>query len=146
MQQVSDYEINARVRSVLARHWVDTAKLRFGSFRGTVRLTGELHRLGGDTHTTAQLASKLDCIEHEIQRLRGVKRVYIQLEKWAKNGTGDWEATERRAAARSSAVPDAGASVTSSESHVYELTARDARKVPVEDHEEEERIVTKDRR
>ena len=39
----SDFRVNSMVRSILSRHWIDLRALKFGSFRGTVRLVGELH-------------------------------------------------------------------------------------------------------
>ena len=120
--QVSDYEINAKVRSVLARHWVDTVQLRFGSFRGTVRLTGELHRLGGQAQTEDQLTSNLSDIEQEIRRIRGVRNVYIHLDNCTRNTeSGAWEI--RTGSTRGGSGSEAAdASVQGSEGKVYELT------------------------
>ena len=38
----SRYRAQAAIRRVLARHWIDLDRIRFGEFRGVVRLTGEL--------------------------------------------------------------------------------------------------------
>ena len=58
----SDFQINSRVRSLLARHWIDLKRVQVGSFRGTVRLAGELCRLGGESagRHEPQLVETLD--------------------------------------------------------------------------------------
>ena len=86
---VSDFRINSKVRAVLAKHWIDLQSIRFGSFRGVVRLMGELRRLGGGS-SSARDEFQLDVLEGEIKRIRGVKRVYFDLVNWERSATGQW--------------------------------------------------------
>jgi hypothetical protein len=86
---VSDFQINARVRSVLAKHWIDTQRVKFGSFKGTVRFSGQIHPLG-DRSATHLDGSKLEIIESELKRIRGVLRVFFDLANWRKSETGKW--------------------------------------------------------
>jgi hypothetical protein len=86
---ISDFQINSKVRSVLAKHWIDIQKLRFGSFRGTVRLSGELY-LAGDRSASFLDAAKITLVENQVRRIRGVARVYFDLKNWRKNESGNW--------------------------------------------------------
>ena len=95
--QVSDIKINSWVRGVLAKHWIDFQGLQFGSYQGTVRLSGELRYLGMRESFSTE-ALKLGLIENEIRGLSGVKRVHVDLANWRKNSRGEWE---QRAVARS---------------------------------------------
>jgi hypothetical protein len=72
--QISDYQINASVRSILARHCVDLQRLTFGSFRGTVRLNGEFCSLLSGRPLDL---GDIEAIQSDIKSLSGVKRVYI---------------------------------------------------------------------
>ncbi len=86
----TDIKINSQVRSVLARHWIDLQNLNFGSFQGTVRITGELRYLGmRDCLSTDSM--KLEIIEYEVRHVPGVKKVYLDLSNWRKNHKGAWE-------------------------------------------------------
>jgi hypothetical protein len=90
--EVSDYRINAAIRSILVKHWVDHQRLTFGSFRGTVRIRGELCYLG--TAPPANL-SQVEVIEGEIRAVHGVKRVHFELSNWVKNHLGKWSCIEK---------------------------------------------------
>jgi hypothetical protein len=91
---VSDFKINTKVRAVLVKHWIDTQALKFGSFRGTVRLTGELFVLG-DRISKNFDGAKLEAIESEVRRIPGVSRVYLDLGNWKKNEIGKWSPAEK---------------------------------------------------
>jgi hypothetical protein len=85
---VSDFQINARVRSVLARHWIDTQRMRIGSFRGTVRLSGEL-RLICERRTGRKFdGMQLELVVNEIRAICGVSRVHFDLSNWMKSESG----------------------------------------------------------
>jgi hypothetical protein len=90
---VSDFRINSGVRSVIARNWIDLQKLKFGSFRGTVRITGNLSYLGARTGAACD-SGKLEALEAEIRRVPGVGRVYLDLTNWRRSPTGQWECTD----------------------------------------------------
>lgn len=90
---VSDFQINARVRSVLARHWIDTQRVRIGSFRGTVRLSGELRLICERTGRNFD-GMQLELVVSEIRAIRGVARVHLDLANWTKNELGKMTAIE----------------------------------------------------
>lgn len=87
---MSDFRANSRIRSVLARHWVDLQKLRFGAFRGTVRLSGELCHLGSGRFGSSE-AVKLESLEQDMRRIPGVRHVYFDLVNWQRDSSGKWK-------------------------------------------------------
>ncbi len=82
----SDFRINSLVRSVFARHWIDLRRVRFASFRGSVRISGELCVLGSRPD-----AARVEILESEIRDLKGVKQVYFDLSDWRQGVSGNWE-------------------------------------------------------
>lgn len=72
---VPDIQIKTRVRSVLARHWIDLNRLTFDCCRGSVRFHGEIALVEG--HGGSSTASLLDTLEAEIKAVPGVKSVYF---------------------------------------------------------------------
>ena len=82
----SDFKINCKVRSVFARHWLDLQRVRFASFRGTVRVQGELVVLGGEGRLEP---TKIEVLETEIRRIGGVKRIVFDLANWRRAASGN---------------------------------------------------------
>jgi hypothetical protein len=89
---ISDFQINSRVRAILARSWIDLQKITFGSFRGTVRFSGELCLLGGRTNGCSK-KNQVESLEYEVRAIRGVQRIFFDLSNWQRNDTGDWCST-----------------------------------------------------
>jgi len=88
MIQASDTNIRAYVRSVLTHRRIELSCLDIGSYRGTVRLRGEMRRIGGSADITAEL---LETLENEIRQQRGVRRVHLHFSNWKKReATGEW--------------------------------------------------------
>ena len=95
---VTDIRINSMVRAVIARNWIDLQRLRYGSFRGTVRISGTLCYLGARASQNFD-PGKLEVLESEIRRIPGAKRIYFDLRNWRKNTQGQWECLDRGAQA-----------------------------------------------
>ena len=93
---ISDFKVNSLVRSVLARHWIDLQRVRYATFRGTVRIRGNLSRLGAGDRPQLTPAD-LEIFEHEIRRIRGANRVCFELRNWRKDATGRWQQNEGKA-------------------------------------------------
>ena len=93
----SDFRTNSAVRSVLARHWIDLQRIKFGCFRGTVRFGGTLAFLGARTASRID-SSKLETLEREVKRVQGVSRVYFDFKNWKKGPNGEWTCLERQTA------------------------------------------------
>ena len=85
----SDFRINSSVRSLLARRWVDLRKVQVSSFRGTVRLTGEINKLGCEGVAPSE-PQYMDQIELDIQALPEVERAYFEITNWRRNESGHW--------------------------------------------------------
>ncbi len=86
-----DLKINARVRAVLARHWVDLTRVTFAAVNGTVRLSGVLKRLSTEEESSYFSEEDVLIIEQELRSIPGVRRVYIDLENWKKDAsTSRW--------------------------------------------------------
>lgn len=103
----SDFQINSGVRSILAKHWIDLKKVQVGAFHGTVRLTGELSRLGGECGSGHE-ERLIDTLELEIRALRGVARVYFDVTNWKRGSSGEWICTDPGARGKGSASTGAG--------------------------------------
>ncbi len=86
----SDFRINGQLRQVLARHFVELAVVRFGSFRGTVRFNGRLAHMNGRPFAASDL-SLIEAIEQEARRIPGVRAVFFDLMNWKKDGDGRWK-------------------------------------------------------
>jgi hypothetical protein len=87
MDDLSDTQIRANLRSVLAEAGIDPNKTTFTCTSGTVRLLGDLldiHR--GEPVRSAQVSA----VESSIRRTKGVRRVHLHLEHWERSPSGEW--------------------------------------------------------
>jgi hypothetical protein len=81
-------QINSGVRSVLARHMVDPRGVEVGVSRSVVRLRGQIYHLGlGPYHPMSP--ETLQAMEGEILRIKGVTRVFFELDNWSRS-SGKW--------------------------------------------------------
>ena len=90
----SDFKINSKVRAVLARYWVDLARVGFSSVGGTVRLTGVLCRLSSESDLAPFTKQKMAQLEAELLSIREVKRIYFDLDNWCKDENQQWAPVE----------------------------------------------------
>jgi hypothetical protein len=100
----SDFRTTSLVRSTLARHWIDLKKVTVGCFRGTVRLTGELTHLAGESeghHHNLQPS----LLETEVRAVQGVERVYFDISNWDRNDSGEWSARGNAGARATTVAP-----------------------------------------
>ena len=107
---LSDTQIRASLRSVMAKHRLDLNKTSFSCTRGTVRILGELKHQGAYASTPVHQA-ELEALEYDVTHTRGVVRVYFDLSNWRRLESGEWQPTEesrspvlRRAEAQGSAL------------------------------------------
>lgn len=105
--RTDDFRINAKVRSVLVRHWIDTTKCNFGTIKGRVYIRGAIKRIFGQAsrnpegmdmdkeekdsveQTTSELAL-IQQLEEEIRRIPDVVAIHFDLERWKKE-KGAWK-------------------------------------------------------
>jgi hypothetical protein len=106
--RTEDFKINARVRSVLVRRYVDTSKCIFSTIKGRVYIRGQVRRLFGhvtdfhqdannpqsgektpDDYYRSELALLL-LLEQEILKIPGVSGVQFDLKDWEKD-KGSWK-------------------------------------------------------
>ena len=102
--RTDDFRINARVRSVLVRHWIDTTKCHFGTIKGKVFIRGKIRKIFGRSRANIEgekseeeekevdVISELELItrlEDEIRRISGVVSIQYDLENWRKE-KGQW--------------------------------------------------------
>ena len=86
--ETSQLQINSGVRSVLARHMVDPRGVEVGVSRSVVRLRGQIYHLGlGPYHPMSP--ETLQTMEGEILRIKGVTRVFFELDNWSRS-SGKW--------------------------------------------------------
>jgi len=109
---LTDTQIRANLRTVLTRHGIDPNKTSFVCARGIVRLLGDLEHQGKHSAKPVD-AGEVEAIEQELQRVRGVKRVHMDLRSWRRRDDG-WEHTGRtRSVTRGLAAPrSSGATAT----------------------------------
>jgi len=81
-------QINSGVRSVLARHLVDPRGVEVSASRGVVRLRGQIYRLGEGPYNPMS-PETLQVMEGEIVRIKGVSRVFFELDNWSRS-SGKW--------------------------------------------------------
>jgi hypothetical protein len=88
-----DFRINAAVRRVFIRHWLDLQLIDYRTTNCVVYITGKLRGKGARKGTKktdyAVNPAVVEAVEREIGRIRGVKRVHMKLEGWTRSG-GKW--------------------------------------------------------
>jgi hypothetical protein len=84
----------SKVRSLLSKRWIDTQRLRIHVARDSVRISGELVRLGMSSAGSGD-SIKIDILEREIKHIEGIRRVYLELSNWVREDSGKWVAVER---------------------------------------------------
>lgn len=87
--QYEDFRINAAVRTLLIRFWIDTSMLDHGTINGIVYLRGSLRRelIREDPHeigATESLRLLVQRLERHVRSIRGVRDVVCNLENIAK--------------------------------------------------------------
>ena len=90
MENLSDTQIRANLRSVLAHHKVDLNKTSFVCTRGVVRMVGELEKQ--QAFATQGLSSgDVESLEQDLSRVRGVIRVHMEFKNWLRETSGSWK-------------------------------------------------------
>jgi osmotically-inducible protein OsmY len=92
--EVEDFRINAQVRALLVRRWVDTSKVDQGTTNGVVYFRGTIRSYRAQNMYSKQEAHEAAAylvarIERDIRGIRGVKDVVMDLEDFKKVG-GRW--------------------------------------------------------
>ena len=91
---VEDYRINAFVRSVLVRRWIDTSRVDFGTSNGVVYLKGMFRQIyrrksSEEAEGVDDLLTVIHRLEKDIRSIQGVKDVVFRLSNFEKKG-GRW--------------------------------------------------------
>ena len=91
---IQDYRINALVRSVLVKRWIDTSRVDFGTSNGVVYVRGILRQTYGRRQLERideadELLGLIRRIERELRFIPGVKDVVFKLDNFEKKG-GRW--------------------------------------------------------
>ena len=103
-----DFRINALVRRILSRCWIDTESLRFGATGGAVYFHGAFRKLRApqaadddddagetrDTHDNENI-ELLDRIERELRTESTVTDVVFRLDNY-RRVNGRWAVAERK--------------------------------------------------
>jgi hypothetical protein len=91
---VEDYRINAFVRSVLVRRWIDTSRMDFGTSNGVVYLKGMFRQIyrrktSEEEECDDDLLMVVHRLEKDIRCIQGVRDVVFRLSNFEKKG-GKW--------------------------------------------------------
>lgn len=89
IQQVSDTDIRADVRSHMARHRIDIQRAQFRVANGMVRMSGALYHLGG--HVQSVALSVVESLERDVLSTPGVRHGFFEFENWRRVDGGNWE-------------------------------------------------------
>ncbi len=86
-----DYRLNAQVRALLVRRWIDLSKVEYGATNGVVYLRGSLRPYLADTVSDRQRSGEEEAVvagrlERVIRQLPGVRDVVMQLDRVVKVG------------------------------------------------------------
>ncbi|MCG6535806.1 MAG: hypothetical protein L7F78_14185 [Syntrophales bacterium LBB04] len=91
-EQVSRYEVNRNVRTIMTRHDADLTRIEYSFMGSTVYLSGDLVRLDGDFS-----AQEIEAIAREISALPHVRDMQCDLNSWMVGSSGDsWQVTRTR--------------------------------------------------
>jgi hypothetical protein len=84
-----DFALNAHVRQIFARHWLETQGMNLITANGILSITGRLVfrtvKQGKGTEITPDF---MGLLESELRGIRGIKRVRWQLDNWVKKEDG----------------------------------------------------------
>ena len=106
MENLSDTQIRANLRTVMNHHKVDLTKTSFVCTRGIVRMVGELARQ--QAYGTLPLhANDVELLERDLSCQRGVVRVHMEFKNWLRESSGEWKERDakRRAAEEEEDLP-----------------------------------------
>jgi hypothetical protein len=87
-----DFRINAVVRTILVRFWIDTSKLDHGAINGVIYLRGRLIKeivRENDQDSEESILFLARRLERELKNIRGVRDVVYNLENLIK-ARGRW--------------------------------------------------------
>ena len=94
MNPLSDLDINREIRRILVRHWVDLGRLSIRTTSSVSYVCGSLLRISGVSEPFSPPI--VTALFTEIQRIRGIRRVNIELDNWTETG-GGWRPVESAA-------------------------------------------------
>lgn len=92
---VKDFQINSRIRGVLAKHWIDTNLITVMTIRGVVFLQGRLRKITVGSRQDEIGEEMLATMEWEMRHIKGVKQIVYRLDDWRKDG-GKFTKTEAK--------------------------------------------------
>ncbi len=86
-----DYRLNAQVRALFVRRWIDLSKLQFGVTNGVVYIQGSLRphvreSLSDGQQDRVQDAVNAGRLERALRQIPGVRDVIFQLDNVVKVG------------------------------------------------------------
>ena len=87
-----DYRLNAQVRTVLVRRWIDLSKVEYGVTNGVVYVRGSLRSYmnsreqGDERLRREEEATVAGRLERILRQLPGVRDVVFQLDRVVKVG------------------------------------------------------------
>ncbi len=98
---VSRYEVNRKVRTILIRHDVYLAMIDYSFIGGTVYLSGEIIKSPEGEFTP----SGIEEIAREITGLSGVRNIQFDLQNWVIASSGlSWQITKKKKPALDHAI------------------------------------------
>lgn len=85
-----DFRINAQVRQILVRHWLEIEALSANAINGVLYVKGTIQyrpaKRAQVGDITPEFLQKLEC---ELKLIKDLKKIRWQLENWERN-EGDW--------------------------------------------------------
>ena len=88
MADLTDNDLAVLVRKALVKSWIDVSKVRIRVAKGVAILSGRIDKIYGATD--GEIDPKfLSVVDHELQTIKGLRRIRYQFENWTKDG-GEW--------------------------------------------------------
>ena len=100
-----DFALNAHVRQVFARHWLETQGMNLITANGILTICGRIaFRTVKQGKGVEMSPDFLGMLENELRAIRGVKRIRWQLDNWTKREDG-WTPADAREQPKSGMKP-----------------------------------------
>ena len=96
MDRLSDTQIRAGLRNIMSYHRIDLNKTSFICAGGIVRMTGDLQRQAA--YGSLPISGlDVESLEKDINRVKGVVRVHMDLRGWRRGAFGEWKMIDKPA-------------------------------------------------
>jgi hypothetical protein len=85
----ADFRINAMVRQILVRHWIEVDSISANAINGVLYVRGYIQFRAAKRSLAGDITPEfLERLERELKLIRDLKKIRWQLENWDRDETG----------------------------------------------------------